>query len=471
MSRFSRLGKNTALVFVGKLGSSIIGFLMLPLYTRWLGLEAFGKSDLINVYSSFLIILITCCISESIFIFPKDKERSVQTAYFTSSSVFLLSMFVLTALVLALIQMLSHIFDAQNIFIEYIWLIYIVSMSSALQQFFQQFTRSIDRMFVYSMTGLINAVSIAILAFVFIPQMGLIGYVLSLAAASLISGVYSFIASRSYEYIAVKTISKELIYTMLKYSIPLIPNGIMWWLVSSLNRPLMEQHLGISEIGIYAVANRIPAILTIVFGVFSTSWQISVLEEFGKEGFSEFYNRVFRLIFGLLLVLLVVITLSSKIIVTLLASNDFYEAWRYVPLLTLGSLLANVSSFCGTVFSATKESKYFFYSSILGAITSIVFNYLLIPTLGTYGVCIAFVLSFIAMAGSRIIFSGKYAKIDNICKDILLLSFTVIIIVLFLFDTPLVFLLGLTFLLFFFIYQENKQEYPLLLNLIKSKQK
>ncbi len=33
-----------------------------------------------------------------------------------------------------------------------------------------------------------------------------------------------------------------------------------------------------------------------IFAVFSTSWQISVIEEYEKDGYSHFFNNVFRIV-------------------------------------------------------------------------------------------------------------------------------------------------------------------------------
>ena len=71
MNKYTRLGKNTALVFLGNAGSKFIGLLMLPFYTRWLSIDDYGLTDIITVYVTFLIGIVTCCIGESLFIFPK----------------------------------------------------------------------------------------------------------------------------------------------------------------------------------------------------------------------------------------------------------------------------------------------------------------------------------------------------------------------------------------------------------------
>ncbi|MDR0364995.1 MAG: polysaccharide biosynthesis protein, partial [Bacteroidales bacterium] len=84
MGKYRRLGKNTLLVFIGNMGAKIIGLLMLPFYTRWLSVEDYGTTDIINVYVSLLLGLATACVAEAVFIFPKGQPVERQKAYFSS---------------------------------------------------------------------------------------------------------------------------------------------------------------------------------------------------------------------------------------------------------------------------------------------------------------------------------------------------------------------------------------------------
>ena len=60
----------------------------------------------------------------------------------------------------------------------------------------------------------------------------------------------------------------------------------------SLNRPILEGTVGLSGIGILAVAQRFPNAASLVFSIFGNSWQISVLEEYKMNDFPLFFNRV-----------------------------------------------------------------------------------------------------------------------------------------------------------------------------------
>lgn len=431
MGKYSRLGKNTVLVFIGNAGSKLIGLLMLPFYTRWLSVEDYGVTDIISVYVTFLFGIVTCCIAEAVFIFPKGASLDAQKGYFSSAVGFVGLMLVGTGIVFGLIHFFTpHCSFTANSFTDNIWLIYFMLISQVAQQLVQQFVRSIDKMVVYSMTGIVVTLCTALFAFLLIPQNGVKGFVWSIIAANLCGAIYSFLCSGAYLYCTIDGIRISYCRPMLKYSVPLIPNDVMWWLVSALNRPLMEHYLGLHDIGLFAVANKFPGILSMLFTVFVSAWQISVLEEFGKKGYEDFYNKMTRLVFIGLSAMLLIITLCSKFLVTLFASADFYVAWQYVPILTMGVLFSNISGFVGTNFSATRESKYFFYSSIWGAVAAVGLNFLLIPVLGVLGACLSVLFSFFAMAISRIVYSWQYVHVRQIGIYLFMITLNAITIVL-----------------------------------------
>lgn len=428
MNKYKRLGKNTVLVFIGNAGGKLIGLVMLPFYTSWLSVEDYGVTDIISVYVSFLVSIVSCCIAESIFIFPKGQEVEKQKQYFSSGIAFALSALMFSFLLFGIIDMFFSQCAFSNSFTTHIWLIYGLMAATLLQQLFQQFTRSIDKMVVYGIAGIVLTLLTALCSFVLIPSMGVFGYVLSLILANFLTGLYSFLFSGSYKYCSWYSVSKERCMELLRYSVPLIPNGVMWWLVSALNRPIMETYVGLHGIGLFAVANKFPGIMAMIFTIFVTSWQISVLEEYSKEGFSGFYNRIFRSVVLILLVLLVVITFVSKWLILFFASSDYLNAWIYIPILTLGTLFSSVSGLAGSTFSAVRKSKYFFYSSVYGGLSSIVFNFLLIPLWGIWGAALSVVLSFMAMSVSRIVYSWRYVKLIHVPRLLLMLLLTCIYI-------------------------------------------
>ena len=386
---------------------------MLPLYTRWLSVEDYGTTDIINVYVSFIISIVSCCIAESLFIFPKEQEKDKQKEYFSSAIIFGICTLLLYALFSIATRIFSYTWNWHNSFTNNIWLIYGLLAATMFQQMSQQFVRSIDQMKVYSITGIVLTLTTALFSWFFIPSLGVTGFVCALISANVVAALFSLLASNSIRFFSLESVNKKCLLEMLRYSVPLIPNGIMWWLVGAFNRPLMENSLGMYAIGIFAVANKFPSIVVLVFNIFVTSWQISVIEEFKKENFGTFYNSILKMVLVTLFFVFVLVSIFSKLLVGLFASSDFMEAWQYVPVLSLGCVMQCLSGFFGTVFSAVRVSKYFFYSSIWGALIAIILNFKLIPLFGIMGAAIATLLSFAGMALSRLYYSWQFVKVSD----------------------------------------------------------
>lgn len=409
-NRYKRLGKNSAIVFIGNAGSKIVGLIMLPFYTHFLSKEEYGTSDLINTYSTILLAVLTCCLADAIFIFPKDKSDLEKREFFTSGLLFVFFTFFGVGILAFVVQSIV----GEGFLYSYIWWILAMTFGHFLSNYVQQFTRSIDKMIVYSATGVVNVLFIALFSLILLPSYKLNGYLIALFSANILSSLFAIIASKSYIYIRFKDFDGNSLKILLKYGIPLIPNSLMWWLVDGLNRPVMVANLGMESIGIYAVANKIPGILTMLFVIFSNAWTISMLEEFNKSDFNVFFNKTMRFLFFVVALGTIILIMSSKLLVGIFASQNFYEAWRYVPVLTLGVIFQNLSSLIGGVFAAEKKSKYFFYSSLWGAISSVVLTILFVKLWGLMGACIAITCSFLCMALARL----KYAWVHINMFDI-----------------------------------------------------
>ena len=448
MSKYSRLRKNTLLVFIGNVGSKLIGIVLLPFYTKWLSVDDYGTSDIILIYVTFLLGIVTFCVSEAIFIFPKDKDEQIQKKYFSSGILFTFFGFIVTAIIFILSTYIFSYFDLKNTFTDYPSLIYFLIVGNFLQAYMQQFARSIGKVNIFAISGIVLTVGTALFSFLLIPKYQLMGFIMAQILALMLTATYSFVFSKAYRYLSLKEIEISSYKEMLTYSIPLIPNGIMWWLVGAMNRPIMEHYLGTHEVGIFAVANKFPSLISILFTVFTYSWQISVIEEFKKDGYKEFYNKVLRITFMILTLSSCLLAIFSKFLVNLLADEKFLDAWKYISIISLSVLLFSVSGFVGTNFSATRESKYYFYSSVWGAGASIVFNFLLIPSFGLFGTAIALVLSHAIMAIARIKYSWKHVQITNLSAYIIMLIINILLILLIYYTDSMIFKSIMIFFLF-----------------------
>lgn len=409
MSRNTNLIKNTSFVVIGSLGSKIMGFIMLPLYTHWLSPSEFGIADMISTYALLLLNVVACDISDAIFVFPVGKELEDVKRYYSSGFIFQ----IFCAAICALVFYIIGCFSVNNTFFIYIWFIYGVLITSLFQKYTQDFCRAIKKMSVFSYTGIIQSVSLACMSFLFIPQMKLKGFILATVLSNLLTASFTFIYSNSYSYLSLHKFDLSYLKEMLRYSLPLIPTALTWWLISSLNRPLMEEYCGVFTIGLFAVAQKFPSLINMIFNFFQQAWVVTVLEEFRKVDFAAYYNKMFRIIFSIQVLGCIILTIFSKYLLKYFTSDKYESAWVYIPILSLSVLFSNTSAFCGTVFTACKKSKYILYSVIIGGMVALLANFLLIPTFNIWGACFAICLSHAACTICRIIMSSKIVNFEN----------------------------------------------------------
>lgn len=398
-NQYKRLGINTLLIFIGNIGPRLASFILMPLYTFWMSKEEIGIQDIIYTYGILIVPYVSLGLYESIFIFPKGKPLKTQSIYFTNT--ILTICFTYLFLCLIIISLPSNLYT--NLFPHplnnYVVILLIFILLESFQRIFQSFTRGIDKMRIYSKTGIIYTIVILVFSIILIPYIKLIGYWISLFIANVISIVYTFWAIKGWRYINLHFIgSKQHIKEMLSFSLPLIPNASMWWIVNSINRPILMNNIGIDGVGLYSVAGKFPSLLNMVYAIFFSAFQISALEEYGKNSYSSFYNNIFRLLLLIQIVITIGFELFGDIIFRMFIDDKFYGAAYYLPIFCLGMIASNISAFIGISFTITKESKYFLYSAILAASIAIIGNYTLIPIYGIMGACITLLISHTTMA-------------------------------------------------------------------------
>ena len=470
-NKYKKLAKNSFWTLAGNAGSKMLGFLLLPLYTHWLGTAGFGETDLVTTYSSFLVSIMTLCVSDAIFVFTKNRENNVKKTFFSTSIAFIIAILCIWGGLWYLLDIIFTTYSINNSFSNNLWYIYGIVVSTFWQTYSQQFILSLEKIKIYSLSGTILTILTFIFSYLLIPTMGVRGYIFSMIMANLITGCYSFIFTKSYRYFSQQKIEWKKMNDVLKYSLPLIPNAIMWWLVGALNRPIMEYNLSYSEIGIFAVANRFPSVITMIFTVFSTAWTISVFEEYGKKDFEDFYKKTFRMTFFFITLVACVVIFFSKDIIMIFATPDFFDAWKFMIILIISAAFSCISSFLGTCFNVTKKSNYFFYSSVWGAGTAIILNFILIPLWGLWGTSLSVLLSFAVIMISRYKYSLKYIPIS---LTYYIFKYAIVLIIMsigiYFIDSNGIKIAFVSFLLIVFVFSERQIFTPMIVT-IKSKRK
>jgi len=393
--------------------------------------EDFGIQDLAQVYWVLVIPYLSLGLYEAVFIYPKGREINIQKEYFTTA---IISVTAFVLLFIGVFKILPNSFILllfPGKMLGYVNSVLILICTGVYQRIIQNFARGLDKMKVYSITGVLYAVVLCLGSVTLVPKFQLSGYFIALTSAQVFAIIYTFVAIKGWRYFSFDSYVFIRFKQMITYSIPLIPNATMWWIVNSLNRPFLISAVGLDGIGIFAVAHKFPSIIGIVFTVFFSAMQISAIEEFGKKGYSSFYNNVFRLLLFLQFFIAFGFILFSKLIFQLFVDPKFLEGFVYMPIMCVAVIISNLSIYVGLTFTALKETRYFLYSSILSALVAIAANFLFIPKFGIMGACLAICISQLSMFFYRWYKSYRYVNFTSRTRLIVMILSLVISLVLF----------------------------------------
>src|SRR5699024_6949225 len=102
-------------------------------------------------------------------------------------------------------------------------------------------------------------------------------YFTSMILANALSIVFLFVMTKVYRTLRLRKMNKPLVKEMLQYSVPMIPNSLMWWLINASSRYFIRFFVGASGNGLFAVASKIPTIINLINQIFTQAWQISAI--------------------------------------------------------------------------------------------------------------------------------------------------------------------------------------------------
>lgn len=397
--------KNTIIFALGNVGTKIISFFMVPLYTNILTTEEYGTTDLIYTVAIVLTPILTFNISESIMRFSLDKGARHNKIMSVGLASILFSILVGLILLPALMFVPS--------LYGYRYIIYFYIISTGISQIFLAFLRGKELLLNYAVGNIIYSFSIAVFNICFLVyfKMGITGYFTAYICANMVTAIYAFVAGKVFNSVQHFEIDMDLSRSMVKYSIVLIPTSFMWWIMNSSDRIMVTSMVGVAANGVYAISYKIPTLLSTVTNVFSQAWSYSAIRENGEEDIENYTNNVYKQLSATVMLAAGGMLLLIKPFLSYYVSSSYFVAWRYTPYLILGYIFNALGTFLSTPYSVNKNSKGFFFSGTVGALVNVGLNFAFIRVMGIAGAALATALSYFTVFLFRAYDTKKYVHV------------------------------------------------------------
>lgn len=374
--KYNELKQNTIIIGISNIGSKAISFILAPLYSYYLSTSQYGMMDLIITTAGLVMPLLCLDIYEATFRFASDKKYDVREVFSSSISLsFLMSIFVIV--VIAILNIVSSVPAAISFSI-------LLAVADVNYQVLSQFARGQNQMKVFALSGVINSVLLLVLNLLFLVflRYGLIGWMIAYIAGKVVACIYVARVAKIRSFFSIKSISKTYYKEAMKYALPLLPNTMMWWVMNASDRYMIAAFLGTAANGIYAVANKMPSLLSVFENVFYQAWQTSSINALEDKNRDNFYSGVFKNYFSVLAIGVLGLLLILKPITIQLFAHGYESAWRCTAILVVAVMFHALGGNLGTFYGTFKSTKGALITSIIGALTNIILNFLLIPHLG-----------------------------------------------------------------------------------------
>ena len=401
-SNFKELFSNMLVFAISNIGTKLILFFLVPLYTNYLSSAELGTADLVTTTTSLVIPLITLSITESVYRFSMDSVTDNKEVLRCFYYVYLFS----TILSIAGIAALQFIPS----FKPYSLLFVLIILTTIINDGYALYVKGNGRNKIFAIDNIVYVASLAATNIIFLVglKLGIQGYLLAIVVAKSISFGFLILFGKTQRFVNPVSIDRDLLKSMLRYSIPLLFNSINWWVISSSDKYMLNYMISSSEVGLYTVASKVPALVNTATTVFTEAWTISSIKEYeGGQG-TGFYNRVFELFSVSMAILVSGIMLIARPFMGVYVAESYSDAVRFLPTLLMSAYYLGFSSFIGVTFSTVMKSKVIMHSSLVAAVLNIIVNFLLIPHIGGLGAAIATMFTYVVISVYRYYHAQKY---------------------------------------------------------------
>jgi len=197
-----------------------------------------------------------------------------------------------------------------------------------------------------------------------------------------------------------------------KYSFPLVPNQMAWWVVGASDRMVISHFISVAANGIYSVANKFSAVFVTFFNIFILSWTESVTLHVKDDDRDVFLTDVINKMFNLFAAANIGIIAFMPFVFRVLINEQYNDAYYQIPILMIAVLFQVVVGLYSVIYVALKKSTEIAKTSFMASVINLSIDLILIKVIGLYAASVSTLVAYAAMAIYRYFDVKKYV---NVC--------------------------------------------------------
>ena len=459
MTAIKRLAGQTAIYGVPTILGRILGYLLVPLYTRVFLPEAYGTVNVFYAYASLLKVILTYGMETAFFRFneqEQDKERVYSTGMISllaSSIVFLLLVSFFSGSVARWIDYA----DYKNYILWFGWILALDAISSIplarlrAQNRAKRFATinminigvniSLNLFFIllcpYILKNNENSTLANAISVIYRPDWGIEYIFISNLVASSITLLLLFP-----QLVVIKwEIHPDLWKKMFFYAFPLLFAGMAGIVNETFDRLLLRYLLPYSkdiaayQVGIYGALYKISILMTIFIQAYKYAAEPFFFAQAKEKDAKVVYARIMDyFIIAVSFIFLITMLYLDDFIMPILVDKKYWEGRGVIPVLMLANLFLGVYYNLAIWYKLTGKTSWGAWFSAIGAVITLVLNFWWIPLssnhliYGYYGSAWATFICYGSMMILSYLIGQKYFPVQyNLLKFFGYLGFAILL--------------------------------------------
>jgi O-antigen/teichoic acid export membrane protein len=425
---YKSLFKQTAIYGLATVLPRMLSFLLVRLYTGILPTGEYGEFTIVLSWMVFFNVVLSYGMETAFFRFynsETDKENVIATStisIFWSSIIFLFGALIFRGTLASL----------ANVEVQYVtYAIWILVLDALVIVPFSKL-RANQKPMLYAIIKMGNVTVNLLLNLFFLKLLPVIAasspnsFIGNLYVANYEIG-YIFVSFLAANLLTLLVLSPNYLFLtrkfdavlwkkMMRYGLPILVAGIAFAVNEHFDKILLgywlPENVAKSEVGAYSACYKLGLFMVL----FATAFRLGIEPFFFSHSKNENAPQTYAMItkyfviFGSL-ILLGVIVFADILKFMLLHDKSYWEAMKVVPLIILANFFLGIYNNLSVWYKLTDRTKMGAYISIVGAVLTLVLNYLLIPKFSYYGSAIATIAAYGSMMFISYILGNRYYPI------------------------------------------------------------
>jgi O-antigen/teichoic acid export membrane protein len=380
--------KNIATFGLGHVISVGVSFVLLPIYSAYLGVDEYGVIASMQVLSALLLTLVPLSLERSLFrvIYNYDSDE-VRREFIASVFWGMISIGVLLSGVCILGKDVLGMMFSSITFFPYYFLVIISIVPISIITIFKVYCQFKEQAFNFILATILQLLIVSSLSLLFVIhyELGAYGFLLGLSIGNIVAATPLAVLLTREVGVSLKI---KYLKPALWFSIPILPTLLSSFILNLSDRIFIDNYFSQTDLGLYSLGYKVASVMKLVASSFVLAYSPIFYRMANSKSYEEAkselynYNDFFVILLG---GVGITVLLLSRYIIQIFFPVEYMDASMFSQYFTVSILFAQMS----TIFNLMiyQNNKTYVVSIIVAfaAILNVGMNFVLLPIYGAVG--------------------------------------------------------------------------------------